>query len=84
MLTTKESAKYLKVSPATIYRLEKQSLIKSSKIKGQKLFSKKSLEKYLKKNNKFLALPKPTRFKKMPMIKESQAVYVADEERRDT
>lgn len=81
MLTTKEASDYLGVSPSTVYRMEKQSLIKSSKIKGQKLFSKKSLERYLRKSNKSVAPLSPTRHKKIPMIKESQAVYIADKER---
>jgi len=42
MLTTKETADYLRVSPSTIYRMTKQSLLKfTSTPSGQRLFSKK-------------------------------------------
>ncbi|MBT9130604.1 MAG: hypothetical protein DDT42_00888 [candidate division WS2 bacterium] len=46
--TTKEATKYLGISPATIYRMEKQGLISSTKTPGgQRRFSRESIERYL-------------------------------------
>jgi len=77
--TTKETAKYLGISTATIYRMEKQGLISSTKTPGgQRRFSRENIEKYLKESQNFEAPQNPSRFKKTDfMIREAEATYVA-------
>jgi site-specific DNA-methyltransferase (adenine-specific) len=77
--TTKETAKYLGISTATIYRMEKQGLISSTKTPGgQRRFSREIIEKYLKESQNFEAPQNPSRYKKTDsMIKEVEAKYVA-------
>jgi len=77
--TTKEAAKYLGISTATIYRMEKQGLISSIKTPGgQRRFSKDIIERYLQESQYFEAPQNPSRFKKTNfMIRESEAAYVA-------
>lgn len=77
--TTKEAAKYLGISTSTIYRMEKQGLISSSKTPGgQRRFSKEIIEKYLQESQDFEAPQNPSRFKKTDlMIRESGATYIA-------
>lgn len=79
VFTTKEAAKYLGISTATIYRMEKQGLISSIKTPGgQRRFSKENIEKYLQESQKFEAPQNPSRFKKSDfIIRESEAVYNA-------
>jgi site-specific DNA-methyltransferase (adenine-specific) len=77
--TTKEAAKYLGISTATIYRMEKQGLISSTKTPGgQRRFSRENIEKYLKESQNFEAPQNPSRFKKTDfMVREAEATYVA-------
>ena len=77
--TTKETAKYLGISTATIYRMEKQGLISSNKTPGgQRRFNKEIIERYLKESQNFEAPQNPSRFKKTDfMIREAEATYVA-------
>ena len=54
MYTTREAANYLGVSPATIYRMEKRGLLSPTKASGgQRRFSQKNLEEYLRKSQSF-------------------------------
>jgi len=78
--TTKEAAKYLGISPATIYRMEKQGLISSTKTPGgQRRFSRKSIERYLEVSQDFEAPQNPSRYKRKDfMVKEAEAVYVVE------
>ena len=63
--TTKEAAKYLGISTSTIYRMEKQGLISSTKTPGgQRRFRKKDIEKYLRKSKSFTAPQNPSMYKK--------------------
>jgi site-specific DNA-methyltransferase (adenine-specific) len=77
--TTKEAAKYLGISPATIYRMEKQGLISSTKTPGgQRRFSRENIEKYSKESQNFEAPQNPSRYKKTDlMIREAEATYAA-------
>lgn len=85
MLTTKEAARCLGVSPSTIYRMENQSLIKSSKTPGgQRRFSKKDLEQYIQKSRKFEAPQNPSQFKKrIYSVKETETLYVVNKGKKD-
>jgi len=76
--TTKETAKYLGISTATIYRMEKQGLIFSTKTPGgQRRFSRETIEKYLKESQNFEAPQNPSRYKKNDfMIKEVETTYI--------
>lgn len=63
VFTTKETAKYLGISIATIYRMEKQGLISSLRTPGgQRRFNIESIEKYLRKSENFEAPQNPSRF----------------------
>jgi len=84
IFTTKESAKFLGISTATIYRMEKKGLISSIRTPGgQRRFSKKSIEKYSRESQNFEAPQNPSRYKKSASsIKEPEAVYgIEDKER---
>lgn len=75
--TTREASTYLGISNSTIYRMEKQGLISSIKTPGgQRRFSKKNIENYLKKSKNFIAPQNPSKYKKTDlMIKEAEASY---------
>lgn len=75
--TTKEAAKYLGVNTSTVYRMEKRGLICSIKMPGeQKCFSKKNIEKYLKKGKNLKAHNNPIRYKKTDfIIKDREVSY---------
>ncbi|MCR4322296.1 MAG: DNA methyltransferase [Candidatus Brocadiaceae bacterium] len=77
MLTTKETADYLRVSPSTICRMIKQSLLKfTSTPSGQRLFSKKDLNQYIKKERKFKVQQNSNKKKKKDfLISETPLVY---------
>ena len=77
--TTKEAAKYFGISPATIYRMEKQGLISPIKKQGgQKQFSKKNIAQYLKEHHGHKAVPNISKRKKRDLIiKEKEAIYTA-------
>lgn len=79
VFTTKEAAKYLGISAATIYRMEKQGLISSIKTPGgQRRFSKENIERYLQKSQSFEAPQNPSRYKKTEfMIREPEVAYNA-------
>ena len=67
--TTKEASKYLGVSTSTVYRMEKRGLICSIKTPGEQIcFSKKNIEKYLKKGKNLKAHKNPIRYKKTDFI----------------
>jgi site-specific DNA-methyltransferase (adenine-specific) len=78
--TTKEAAKYLGISPSTIYRMEKQGLISSIKTPGgQRRFSKESIERYLEESQYFEAPQNPSRYKKSVFqVKEPEAIYTVE------
>jgi len=84
VFTTKDAARYLGISQATIYRMEKQGLISSTRTPGgQRRFSKKSIEEYLKKSRKIEAPQNPSIYKKSAfLIKETQESYVIDNKKR--
>jgi excisionase family DNA binding protein len=75
--TTKEAAKYLGVNTSTVYRMEKRGLICSIKTPGeQRCFSKKNIEKYLKKGKNLKAHKNPIRYKKTDfIIKDREVSY---------
>ncbi|OQY99792.1 MAG: hypothetical protein B6D35_08520 [Candidatus Brocadia sp. UTAMX2] len=77
VFTTKEAAKYLGMSIATIYRMEKQGLISSLRTPGgQRRFNRVNIEKYLRESRKFEAPQNPSRYKKTAfMVKEAEATY---------
>ncbi len=76
--TTKEAAKLLGVSEATIYRMEKKGLLTSIRTPGgQRRFSNESIEIYLKKSRKFEAPQNPSQFKKASvLVKETKVDYL--------
>lgn len=84
--TTKEAAEYLGMSQSTIYRMEKKELISSTRTPGgQRRFSKKTIEEYLKKSKKIEAPQNPSRYKKQNIqVKESQESYTAKPAHIDT
>jgi len=64
--TTKEAADYLGVSPSTIYRMEKRGLLSPTKTsRGQRRFSQKDLEEYMRKSRSF----------ETPIIRETPPHY---------
>lgn len=64
--TTKETSKYLGISISTIYRMEKQGLISSTKTPGgQRRFSKENIENYLVESQNFTAPQNPSKYKKI-------------------
>ncbi len=75
--TTKETSKYLGISTSTIYRMEKQGLLSSTKTPGgQRRFSRENIEKYLKKSRNFTAPQNPSKYKKNDLaIKETGTIY---------
>lgn len=75
--TTKETSKYLGISTATIYRMEKQGLLSPIKTPGgQRRFSKENIEKYLEKSQNFTAPQNPSKYKRTDsMIKEPESIY---------
>ena len=92
MYTTREAANYLGVSPATIYRMEKRGLLSPTKTSGgQRRFSQKNLEKYLRKSQSFetpIIREMPTHYeitaKTKPYFqKETILIYNADISRTD-
>jgi site-specific DNA-methyltransferase (adenine-specific) len=78
--TTKEAAKYLGISPATIYRMEKQGLISSTRTPGgQRRFTRESIESYLEESQNFEAPQNPSRYKKTDfVIQEPESVYLME------
>ncbi|MGQ9621204.1 MAG: DNA methyltransferase, partial [Bacteroidales bacterium] len=79
IFTTKEAAKYIGISTSTIYRMEKQGLISSLRTPGgQRRFSRKNIEKYLKESQNFEAPQNPSRYKYQKTdfkVKELEAIY---------
>ena len=77
VFTTKEAAKYLGISPATIYRMEKQGLIFSTRTPGgQRRFSRENIERYLTESQNFGAPQNPSQYKKLDfLIKETESAY---------
>lgn len=78
VFTTKESAKYLGVSPSTIYRMEKKGLISSIRTPGgQRRFSKEEIEEYLRKSKEIIAPQNPSKYKRQTFkFEEPQANYI--------
>lgn len=69
VFTTKEAAKYLGMSVATIYRMEKQGLISSTRTPGgQRRFNKESIEEYLEESQNFGAPQNPSRYRRSPLL----------------
>lgn len=79
VFTTKEAAKYLGISTATIYRMEKQGLISSLRTPGgQRRFNRENIETYLRESQNIEAPQNPSRYKYQKTdfkIKELEAVY---------
>jgi site-specific DNA-methyltransferase (adenine-specific) len=77
IFTTREAARYLGISLSTIYRMEKQGLISATRTPGgQRRFSKKNIEEYLKKSRKFEAPQNPSMYKKTTfLVREAGEVY---------
>lgn len=77
MFTTKETANFLGVSTATIYRMEKKGLIHSIKTPGgQRRFNIEDLNGYLKISHRFEAPQNPSAYKKtFYSIKEPELTY---------
>ncbi len=79
VFTTKEAAKYLGISTATIYRMEKQGLISSLRTPGgQRRFNKETIEKYLRESQNFEAPQNPSRYKYQKTdfkVKELETAY---------
>ncbi len=75
--TTKEAAKHLGISPATLYRMEKKGLITSVRTPGgQRRFSKENIERYLEESQYFEAPQNPSVYKKSVYhVKETEAIY---------
>ncbi len=80
IFTTKEAAKYLGISPATIYRMEKQGLISPTRTPGgQRRFTRESIESYLEESQNFEAPQNPSRYKKGDsLIREPESVYLVE------
>ncbi len=81
IFTTKETAKYLGISQSTIYRMEKQGLISSTRTPGgQRRFSIESIEEYLKKSQGFEAPQNPSKYRKPSLltVKETLATYAVE------
>ena len=78
-LTTKDTAQYLGISPATIYRMEKQGLIISSRTPGgQRRFNREQIEKYLRESQKFEAPQNPSKYKKTAIaVNEDKIDYIS-------
>lgn len=84
IFTTKEAAKYLGISPATIYRMEKKGLISSTRTPGgQRRFTKESIERYLKKSQSFEAPQNPSKYKKSTFrVKETKTIYAIENDKQ--
>ncbi len=84
--TTKETAAYLGISQATVYRMEKQGLISSTRTPGgQRRFSKKTIKEYLKKSRKIEAPQNPSIYKKsVAFIREHQESYSTKNNKKGT
>jgi len=71
MYTTKEVAKYLGVSLSTIYRMEKKGVLQPTKTPGgQRRFSRKAIEEYLRKSRNITAPQNPSKYKHSFQVKE--------------
>lgn len=81
VFTTKETAKYLGISPSTIYRMEKLGLISSTRTPGgQRRFSRESIERYLAESQNFEAPQNPSQYKKNNfLVKEPESVYLVED-----
>jgi len=81
IFTTKEAGRYLGVSQSTIYRMERQGLISSSRTPGgQRRFSKEDMVRYLKGSQKFSAPQNPSVYRRKKStfaVGEPGAIYVA-------
>ncbi|ODS34244.1 MAG: DNA methylase N-4/N-6 domain protein [Candidatus Scalindua rubra] len=77
LLNTKEAASFLGISTATIYRMEKKGLVASVRTPGgQRRFSKKILEEYLKESSNIEAPQNPSKYKRTLLtIKEPETAY---------
>lgn len=81
IFTTKEAAKHLGISPATLYRMEKKGLITSKRtLGGQRRFNKESIDRYLEESQYFEAPQNPSRYKAnakqtLSFVKEQAAEY---------
>ncbi len=83
--TTKEAAKYLGISTSTIYRMEKQGLLASTKTPGgQRRFTKEKIDKYLKRSQDFEAPQNPSQYRKSDFtVRESTVTYNVNPTTRD-
>ncbi|MBF8303250.1 MAG: Methyltransferase, partial [Candidatus Dadabacteria bacterium] len=86
IFTTKEAAKYLGISQSTVYRMEKQGLISSTRTPGgQRRFSRETIERYLKESQNFEAPQNPSKYKKTGLlIKETESSYLIQDKKQVT
>lgn len=84
IFNTKEASKYLGISTATIYRMEKKGLISSTRTPGgQRRFTKESIERYFKKSQSFEAPQNPSKYKKSTFrVKETKAIYAIENDKQ--
>lgn len=85
IFTTREAAKYLGMSLSTIYRMEKQGLISSTRTPGgQRRFSKETIENYLRESQNFEAPQNPSKYKRVYSVVEEPEVGYAVFEPKQT
>ncbi len=76
LLTTSQAAKFLGISTATIYRMEKRRLIESHKTPGgQRRFLKENLEEYIIQSKSIQAPQNPSQYKKATQLKEQLQLF---------
>lgn len=76
LLTTSQAAKFLGVSTATVYRMEKQGLIESRRTPGgQRRFLKVDLEEYIEQSKSIQAPQNPSQYKKTTLLKEQLQLF---------
>lgn len=81
VFTTKETAKHLGISEATIYRMEKQGLIFATRTPGgQRRFSMESIKNYLERSQEFGAPQNPSKYRKSSSlaVRDSIAPYAVE------
>ena len=76
LFTTSQAAKFLGVSTATVYRMEKKGFIESRRTPGgQRRFLKTDLEKYLEQSKSIQAPQNPSQYKKTILLKDQLQLF---------
>ena len=76
LLTTSQAAKFLGVSTATIYRMEKRGLIESRRTPGgQRRFLKTDLEEYIEQSKSIQAPQNPSQYKRTTLLREQFQLF---------